>query len=230
MATYALIPGAGGSSWYWHKVAANLRAATHDVVSPDLPASNESARLADYVKVVLDAIGTRSDVIVVGQSLGAFTAPIVCDRYPARLLVLVAAMIPSPGETGGEWWTTTGQHRAASELALSQGRSPDEFDPIEIFLHDLPADTLREAMDRPVEQADGPFIDPWPLEGWPDVATRVVACRNDRLFPLEFMQRLSRDRLGIEPDIIDTGHLPALANPQALTNQLETYRLEIGIR
>jgi pimeloyl-ACP methyl ester carboxylesterase len=229
MATYVLIPGAGGSSWYWHDVAAHLHEANHDVVTPDLPAADPTARLADYVKVVVDAIDTRTDLIVVGQSMGGLTAPIVCDRCPARLLVMVAAMIPQPGESGGEWWATTGQEQAATELARSQGRSTEGFDPIEIFLHDLPADTLGEAMTRPVEQTDGPFIDPWPLSAWPDVPTRVIACRNDRLFPLEFMQQLSRDRLGIEPDIIDTGHLPALANPEALTNQLETYRRNLAI-
>jgi hypothetical protein len=49
----------------------------------------------------------------------------------------------------------------------------------------------------------------------------VIAGRNDRLFPLEFMRRLSRERLGVEPDEIDTGHLPALAGPDELAELLE---------
>jgi pimeloyl-ACP methyl ester carboxylesterase len=80
-----------------------------------------------------------------------------------------------------------------------------------------------QAMERPVEQNDGPFIDPWPLTQWPNIPTRVIAGRNDRLFPLAFMQQLSRTRLGIEPDIIDTGHLPALAQPEALAHLLLGY-------
>ena len=40
--------------------------------------------------------------------MGAFTAPVACARTPVRLLVLVNAMIPSPGETAGEWWDHTG--------------------------------------------------------------------------------------------------------------------------
>ena len=36
------------------------------------------------------------------------TAPLVCARVPAELLVLVAAMVPAPGEPPGDWWQNTG--------------------------------------------------------------------------------------------------------------------------
>jgi pimeloyl-ACP methyl ester carboxylesterase len=62
--------------------------------------------------------------------------------------------------------------------------------------------------------------DAWPLQAWPDLPTRVIAGRHDRLFPLPFMQRLSRDRLGVEPEIVDSGHLPALSVPDALAERL----------
>jgi hypothetical protein len=35
-----------------------------------------------------------------------------------------------------------------------------------------------------------------------------------------------RERLGITPDEIDGGHLPALAHPQELAERLEAYRAE----
>lgn len=148
----------------------------------------------------------------------------MCTRVDARLLVLLAAMIPRSGESGGQWWDSTGQAAAARAHADDSGRSPtDEFDPVEMFLHDLPPDVRDEALRRPVEQSDGVFRDPWPLTVWPDTPTRVIAGRNDRLFPLAFMQGLSRSRLGIEPDIVDTGHLAALADPEAVTNLLVGY-------
>ena len=37
------------------------------------------------------------------------------------------------------------------------------------------------------------------------------------------MRRLSRERLGVEPDVIDTGHLPALARPDDLADRLVGY-------
>ena len=41
MATYVLIPGAGGDAWYWHRVVPELEARGHDVVAVDLPAADE---------------------------------------------------------------------------------------------------------------------------------------------------------------------------------------------
>jgi pimeloyl-ACP methyl ester carboxylesterase len=125
-------------------------------------------------------------------------------------------MIPRPGEAAGEWWDATGASVAAADAARREGRDPDaEFDPVEVFLHDVPDAVVQSAPAEPV-QSDGPFGDPWPLSAWPGIPTRVVAGRIDRLFPLEFMQRVARERLGIEPEIVDSGHLPALARPDEL--------------
>ena len=98
MATFALIHGGGGSAWDWHLVARELREDGHDPTAVDLPCEDESAGWWDYADAVVGAMGDRSEVVVVGHSLGGFTAPLVCARLPVDLLVLVAAMIPSPGE------------------------------------------------------------------------------------------------------------------------------------
>jgi pimeloyl-ACP methyl ester carboxylesterase len=82
MATYVLIHGAGDVGWYWHLVEAELRERGHNVVAPDLPCEDDSAGLSQYAETVIDAIGDRMDLVVVAQSLGAFTAPLVCDRKP----------------------------------------------------------------------------------------------------------------------------------------------------
>ncbi|WP_371649373.1 MULTISPECIES: alpha/beta fold hydrolase [unclassified Streptomyces] len=138
MTTYVLIPGAGGSSWYWHGVADELSRRGRDVVSVDLPGADAGAGLPEYVDTVVDAVGERAELVVVGQSLGAFTAPLVCARLPVSLLVLVNGMIPRPGETPGEWWAHTGQEAARRAHDLHEGRDPDApFDLATYFL--LPA-------------------------------------------------------------------------------------------
>src|SRR4029450_3324510 len=96
MATFALIHGAGDVGWYWHLVEAELRARGHDAVAPDLPCDDDSAGLPEYADAVIDAIGDRSDLIVVAQSFGGFTAPLAGDRAGVGLLVVGAAMIPVP--------------------------------------------------------------------------------------------------------------------------------------
>jgi pimeloyl-ACP methyl ester carboxylesterase len=108
VSTFALIHGGGGTSWDWHLVAPELREHGHDPVAVDLPSEDDSAGWWDYADTVVRAVGDRSDLVVVGHSLGGFTAPLVCARVPAELLVLVAAMIPSPGELFADWWTNAG--------------------------------------------------------------------------------------------------------------------------
>jgi pimeloyl-ACP methyl ester carboxylesterase len=227
-ATYGLLPGAGGDSWYWHLVAPKLQARGHEVLTPDLPADDDSAGLGEYTEAVVSVLGGRSELIVVAQSLAAFVAPMLCERVEVRLLVLVAPMIPSPGESPGAWWSNTGQTTARRRQDEREGRDPDaEFDVMTTFMHDVPQEVVAEAFARgEPRQSETPFAEPWPLEAWPSVPTRVLAGRYDRLFPLEFMRRLARERLGIEADVIDTGHLPALSRPEDLVRRLEAYRVQ----
>ena len=67
----------------------------------------------------------------------------------------------------------------------------------------------------------------WPLASWPDVPTRVLAGRDDRLFPAEFQRRVARERLGLEADLIEGGHLVAWSHPRDLVDRLERYRAEV---
>ena len=69
--------------------------------------------------------------------------------------------------------------------------------------------------------------EPWPLDSWPDVRTRVLAGRHDRMFPLDFQRRVARERLAIEVEEIDGGHMVAMSNPAGLADRLEAYRLEV---
>jgi hypothetical protein len=222
MATYVLIHGAGDAS-YWHRVVPELRALGHDVVAPELP-SDDAVGLSGYTDAVVSAIGDRTDLIVVAQSLGGFTGPLVCDRVSARLLVMLAAMVPAPGETAGDWWGNTGAEQARLEQAERDGRPP-EFDLMTTFFHDVPPEIVAEATSREQRaESAALWTQPWPLDAWPDVPTRFLLCREDRFFPAPFMRRVVRERLGFSPDEMDGGHLPALSRPKDLIDRLEAYR------
>jgi pimeloyl-ACP methyl ester carboxylesterase len=214
VATFALIHGAGDVGWYWHLVDAELRGKGHDVVAPDLPCDDDRAGLSEYADTVLEAIGDRGDLVVVAQSAGAFTAPLVCDRTPVEQLVLVAGLIPVPGEAGRDWWTNTGYESPA-----------ESYDVVTTFYHDVPPELAAEALERSRAQSDTPSLEPWPLEAWPDVDTRFLLCRNDRLLPADFLRRVVRERLGFAPDEIESGHCPALSRPKELAERLDAYRV-----
>src|SRR5262249_58893360 len=119
MTTFVLIPGAGGSAWYWHRVVPLLREAGHEAIAVDLPGDDEAAGLREYAGLVTDAIGGRDDVVLVAQSLGGFTAPLAAPRPGVRALVFVNAVIPAPRETPGAWWGHTGWGQGRIDAALS---------------------------------------------------------------------------------------------------------------
>jgi pimeloyl-ACP methyl ester carboxylesterase len=217
MHTFVLIHGAGDVGWYWHRVESELRARGHDVVAPDLPCEDDSAGLTEYAEAVVEAVGDRSDrgsdLVMVAQSFGGFVAPLVADRLPTRALVLVAGMIPAPGERPEDWVTNTG-------LMDAEREQPASDDPYELFYHDVPRPLAEEAMSRSRRQSSTPGLAPWPLDAWPDVPTRFVLCTGDRVFPAGFFRRLVPERLGIVPDEIEAGHCVALSRPKELTDLL----------
>jgi pimeloyl-ACP methyl ester carboxylesterase len=219
VSTFVLIPGAGGTASYWYRVVPLLEARGHEAVAVDLPGDDESAGLPEYTELVLAAMGDRQDVVLVAQSMGAFTAPMVCARRSVGLLILVNAMIPRPGETPGEWWGNTGSE-GARIAAARDGGYPEEFSLDTYFLHDLPAEVLASGKASGRPEAGIAFGQPCAIDRWPDVPTRVIAGRDDRFFPLEFERRLARDRLGLDVDPVPGGHLAALSQPGELARQV----------
>src|SRR5215472_7162847 len=86
VAVFVLIHGAADVGWYWHLVERELRARGHETTAPDLPCEDDAAGLAEYADTVARAAGRLrgSDLVVVAQSFGGFTAPLVAARLRAR--------------------------------------------------------------------------------------------------------------------------------------------------
>jgi pimeloyl-ACP methyl ester carboxylesterase len=194
-------------------VQTQLRKRGQQAVAMDLPIEDDSAGLSEYADVVVDAIGDRRDVVVVAQSFGGYTAPIVCERIGARLLVLVAGMIPRPGESAEEMFVNTGY----------EGPQGKDSSGVAVFYNDVPPSLAKQALARGRRQSGTPGRQPWPLAAWPDVPTRYLLCRKDRFFPAPWVRRVVRDRLGVKPDEIDSGHTPALSRPDELADRLVAY-------
>ena len=225
MATFILIPGAGGDAFYWTFVIPELAKRGHTAIGVDLPGEDESAGLQEYTDLAVKAAAGHDDLVVVGQSLGGFTAPLVSGRVDAKLLILVNPMIPRPGETAGEWWGNTGQGEAYAKKAVEVGQDPEaEFDLHAGFFHDVSPEVTERAFENGASpEADVVFGQPWPLKAWPDVPTKVLLGRDDRLFPLEFQRRNVQERLGITPDEMPGGHLVAFSQPEGLAARLDSY-------
>jgi hypothetical protein len=83
-------------------------------------------------------------------------------------VVLLAAMIPAPGELFSDWWTNTGYQASGYE---------------DVFYHDIAPELAAEARLRERGENYRALRQPWPLPTWPDVRTKYLLCREDRMFP-----------------------------------------------
>ena len=217
--TFALVPGAGGAAWYWHRVVPLLEVAGHEAVAVELPADDPDAGLPEYAVLVSEAVAGRDDVVLVAQSMGGFTVPMVAARRPVSGIVLLNAMIPMPGETAGAWWDAVGWDDARVVAARAGGYTTD-VDLGIYFLHDVDPAVAAAGEEHQRPEVERAFETPCDIERWPDVPTRVVAGAEDRFFPIELQRRVAHERLGLEVDTLPGGHLAALSRPAELTAYL----------
>ena len=192
--------------------------AGHQAIAVDLPGHDQTAGLPRYADLVMEAIGARSDVVLVAGSLGGFTAPLVCERAPVGGLVLVNAMIPGPGERARDWWAHTGALEAQDEAALTGGYGP--FDEATYFLHDVDPEVAAEGERHQRSEADVAFDSVCEFTAWPAIEIRVLAGHDDRYFPLGLQRQVARDRLGVEADVLPGGHLLPLVRPRLVADYL----------
>jgi hypothetical protein len=222
MATFALIPGAGTDPRVYRATIEMLRVFGHDGLAPPLPLRDPQARPSDHAEAVARALPSNGEIVVVAHSLGAFAGTLVPARAQVSLLILLAPMVPKPGETAAQWWGDTKHAEAIAGVLKRHGPmsnwGPDAIS--DVFLHDVDPDVAADNERFAGVPGHGMFIERWPLDAWPDVPTRVLIPRDDRLFPRDFQRRVVRERLGLEIDEMAGGHLPMLARPRDLAERL----------
>lgn len=224
MTDYVLVPGAGGRGWLWHLVVSELARRGHRATAVDLPGQTQEDGLPEYRDLIVATARTyEGPVTLVAQSLGGFSAPLAYEYLPVEKLILVNAMIPRPGETAGEWWDNVGWQQEAQSAADRGGRPAVDVTDLEtLFFHDLPAPLAAVMRADPDASAEAPtiFAQPWPLSGWPQVPTEVLAGRDDRFFPPALQRRVAMQRLGLGVEELPGGHLMALSHPAELADKL----------
>jgi pimeloyl-ACP methyl ester carboxylesterase len=131
--TYVLVHGAWSGKYVWAASKAMLERRGDTVMTLDLPSHGgdktpiEQASLEGYKQAVIDAIGSRNDIILVGHSFGGMVISAVAEAIPEKIskLVYVAAYLPRDGESllalsqedknskVGMYWNQTSQTAAS---------------------------------------------------------------------------------------------------------------------
>jgi pimeloyl-ACP methyl ester carboxylesterase len=227
---FALVHGAWHGPWCWDRVVGPLREHGHEVLAPDLPSEDPELGLEDYADVIERDLGDADDVVLVPHSLGGLVGPVVARRRPLAALVYLNALVPEPGLSFGE------QLGAADEQVLlfeggrevdDQGRShwPDPDATARIMYPDLSPDDARRAAQglRAQAQKSQGERSPEPPAG---LRVESIIGSNDRIVSPSWSRRVARERLGVEPIELPTGHFPMITHPRQLADELS--RLAAG--
>ena len=220
MATLVLIPGAGtdlasttrrSRRWArWATAAWRRRCRS----------AMRTRRPAIFADAVVGALPADGEFIVVAQSLGAFAGTLAVARAPVAQLILVAPMIPRPGESRrmvGEHRPRGGDRRPARASRADEPWVPTRSP------RSSSTTSLRASRDNKVYQgAPEPACSPSPGPSRAGLTCRRTCLRRPRIgsFRSEFQRRVARERLGLEIDEIPGGHLPMLSRPRELAKSL----------
>jgi pimeloyl-ACP methyl ester carboxylesterase len=112
MALFVLVPGAGGQATYWALLVPELERRGHQATAVDIAEDDPALGLPDYARIVDQAIGDQREVVLVAQSMGGFTAPMV--GKPVAMIVLLNAMSPTPARPRASGSRTPGPERRAA--------------------------------------------------------------------------------------------------------------------
>ena len=224
LSTFALIHGAWHGAWCWERLVGPLSERGHEVVVPELPSEDTEAGLEQYAETIEHALGGARDVVLVPHSLGGLVGPVVAARRPLEALVYLAALVPEPGLSFSE------QMSASSEPVLlfeggrmvdDEGRShwPDPEATARIMYGDLPAEDAQWATERLRPQAQRSQTEASPPTPQGLRVASIIGV-NDRVVSPEWSRRVARERLGVEPVELPSGHFPMITHPELLADAL----------
>jgi pimeloyl-ACP methyl ester carboxylesterase len=224
---HVLLHGTAQSPAGWERLADALARHGRQVLTVDFPVDRPELLAADYAGIAADQVGGAVDrPVVVAHSGAGLLLPAVADRLDARHLVWLAAAVPD--FEGGSSFAEQIE-RSAPELAHEEwrlhGRESTEDPVVAAYFgfHDCDLATLRWALTtmRLFYPAATYAERPPPR---PDRPSTYVLPRHDRTLRPEWMGKVARERLGLEPVEVDGGHFPHVSRPEALAEILERIR------
>jgi len=220
MSVFGLVHGAWHGAWAWDSLAPELEVRGHRAVAVELPSDDPDQGLADYARAIADALGDAEDVVLVGHSLGGLSVALVPALRPVTKLVLIAALIPRPGQSLAD--QLRGEDRGIllprEGMRRNEDRSSEWIDPaaaIDALYGDVDPQLAAAAFARLRAQATKPQREPTPLTRWPDVPTEYLVCAQDKMVDPDYQRRAP-----FEQRTLASGHSPMLSQPSELARVL----------
>jgi len=225
--TVVILHGAGDQAGSFSQIAP-LLAARRRVLIPDLPGHGKSGpatgpirltAITEGVEALLAKEAPSGSVVLVGNSMGAWTACLVARRNPGRVaqLVLVNGG-PIRGEDRG--LTLTPKSRAEARKTIEALRDPASPRIPDFVLDDI----VREAARGPLGRLDVPDMEANLLDGKVReifVPTDLVWGVSDRLLTLDYAKKLAAELPAARlTGLPACGHAPQVECPTELLDAI----------
>jgi pimeloyl-ACP methyl ester carboxylesterase len=227
MADIVLLHGTTSSQAAFERLSHALRARGWTAHGIDLP-SDPGLRAADYARLVADALaGAVRQPVVLGHSGAGVLVPAVSRALDARHMVWLAGYVPMPGVSLAQ---EAQEQQAAIVNPEWAGVDPTEDDAAAAYFlfHDCDWATVKGALAfRRRWYPEAAYAERFPEDGFPDVPGSVIVASHDRTLRPQWCRPVARERLGVEPVEIDTGHYPRVSRPGELAVLLLDTVLEL---
>ncbi|PYY05316.1 MAG: alpha/beta hydrolase [Acidobacteria bacterium] len=220
MSLFCLVHGSTENAAGWDLLVPELESQGQRAVRAELPTDDPQADAGRYADAILSAIpADAEDVLLVGHSGSGYLLPLVAAQRSVRRMVFLAAMLPEIGKSFLE------QLRADPTILNPEwiGKDPSRDDraAIDFLFHDCPPEVAKWALTTlirlPLERVANEV---YPLQEWPGVASSYIVCSQDRTINAEWSRRTARERLGVNPIELESGHCPHVSQPKKLAKIL----------
>ncbi len=217
MSDVVLIHSTGQGAAGWERVVHALTERGQSAHAVELP-SDPDLLAADYAELIRRQVGAIATPVVLAHSGAGPLLPATARALGARRQVWLAAWVPDPEASFVE---DTNRHAEAAFHPDWIGRDPTEDDAVTaaFLYHDADDTTLGWALStRRLFLPLGVYGQRLPLA--PEIPSTYIVATHDRTIRPEWQRRMARDRLGVGPIEIRSGHCPNVSQPDRLAEIL----------
>lgn len=226
MAVFLLVPGAWHGAWCWAQLAPLLRAAGHEVITPELVAVPAGANPLPVWAAQIAALAQQAlaPVLVLGHSRGGVVVQEAAGLAPeaVRACVYLAAFMLPVGQSlqSAMAWPQAGGQPDYLRPARGQCLRVDKAAIVPRFYPHSPAALAQEAAQCLHAEPLGAFSAP--VTSAPNLRPAIyIECDADQVVPLALQRAMQEASPPARVFGLSADHSPFFSQPQALASVLE---------
>jgi len=219
MTQFVLVHGTTQSPAGWDGLVDELRGGGHGVTAIDLPGDEPEWTVVDYARRTATQAGNVGErPVVVAHSGAGVLLPAIARTLSAATAVWLGAYVPDlPGATSMLDDIKAQRDAMFHPDWLGVDPTSDPELALRFLFHDCDPQTQQWALGTLRLFNPGPAVYQHSPAALPaDISRAAVVPTADRTLRPGWMRQAARQRLGIEPTPIDTGHCPHVSQPEKL--------------